>query len=85
MTLSLHQWYPPSRFVFMPLYRKLRRKFGCKRKAMVGVMPFSWSAHVALLGLLEINKPLMQSYGTIWSFFVFGGLTLYAAFGDIES
>ncbi|WP_347364406.1 hypothetical protein [Vibrio vulnificus] len=85
MDLNLNKWYPPSRFIFMPLYRKLRRQFGEKRKAMVGVMLVSWIGHVALLGLLEINKPLLESYGTLWSFVSFGGLTLYAAFGDIEN
>ncbi|NOI31868.1 hypothetical protein F0260_24950 [Vibrio coralliilyticus] len=85
MSLNLDRWYPPARYIFMPLYRKLRRRFGDKRKAMVGVMLVSWFGHVALLAILEINKPFLQSYGTLWSFFVFGGLTLYAAFGDIES
>lgn len=84
MALHLYKWYPPARYVFMPLYRKLRRRFGNKRKAMVGVMLVSWIGHVALLAVLEINKPFFQSYGTIWSFFAFGWLTLYAAFGDIE-
>lgn len=83
--LNLNLWYPPARFIFMPLYRKLRRRFGNKRKAMTGVMFASWLGHVLLLGLLELNKPLLQSYGTLWSFFVFGGLTLYAAFGDIDN
>ncbi|WP_162621115.1 hypothetical protein [Vibrio casei] len=77
----MDRWYPPARYVFMPLYRKLRKRLGSKRKAMVGVMFVSWVGHVALLAILEINKPLLQSYGTLWSFFVFGGLTFYAAFG----
>lgn len=85
MALNLNKWYPPSRFIFMPIYRKLRRQFGDKRKAMVVLMLISWIGHVAVVGLLEMNKPILQSYGTLWSFFVFGGLTLCAAFCDIDN
>lgn len=70
--------YPPARYFFMPLYRKFRRKYGSAKRAMTRVMLVSWALHVALLGVLEWNKPISQSMGTIWSFFVFGGLTLFS-------
>lgn len=39
-------WYPPSRYFFMPVYRKLRRRLGCKYKAFTSLMLISGLLHV---------------------------------------
>lgn len=75
----ISQWYPPARFVFMPLYRVLRRLMGNKRKAFAALMGISGVLHVGLyfmIGNLIGGNPWP---GMLFSSIVFGILTIVVA------
>ncbi len=75
----LSKWYPPARFFFMPMYRRLRRVYGSKKGAFTTVMAISGILHVLLfllLGLLFDKDPLPS---LIFTVIAFGILTIVAA------
>lgn len=78
-------WYPPSMFIFKPIFKLLMRLSGSVRASIVGVMLSSLIMHVGVVGYVERSKPILESYGTLWCLFTFGVLTLYAAFGDLKA
>lgn len=45
----LSEWYPPARYVFMPMYRSYRRLFGTKRSAFVALLASSGVFHLLLV------------------------------------
>lgn len=75
---SQSNWYPPSKYVLMPLYRKLRRSTGSKSKAFTLLMAISGFLHVSLyaLGTLLFGGNAKLSIGFIVVVFTF--LTILA-------
>lgn len=79
----LSQWYPPARYVFMPLYRRLRRRLGNKRRAFTALMGASGVLHVLLcfiIGRVIGGDPMP---GMAFVAVVFGILTVAAACCDV--
>ena len=76
----LHQWYPPAKYLFMPMYRFYRRLLGGKRHAFAALMATSGVLHMlvfSMLGLAFNRDPL---YSIAFTGCVYTTLTIVAFF-----
>ncbi len=52
--MNQSKWYPPSKYILKPLYWKLRRYFGNKRKAFTALLAISGLMHVLFFWLVGV-------------------------------
>lgn len=72
------KWYPPSRWVFMPIYRWLRKKTGDKRTAFTMLMVISGALHVPFFALVAYLIGGSAVKSTVFVLVVFAVLTVVA-------
>lgn len=85
MALMLSKWYPPARYVFMPMYRFYRRLFRVRRPAFVALMATSGLLHLLVVGGGMFLAPHPNRKLLMWFFaIVYGALTLASCFAPLK-
>ncbi len=79
MALMLSKWYPPAKYIFMPMYRSYRRWFGTTKTACVALMATSGVLHLALVAFIGFLSGRSVIPALVFVAIAFGALTIAAA------